>query len=158
MNTGTECKNIRLSLEYVQICQLKKREMFVITMAVAQRLNFFPRKRGLTFATQKTSCLTSLESMKHIRNIAIIAHVDHGKTTPSWIACSSSPAPFRANQHESSRRNRLMDSMDLEKEKGITIRAKNAAFKYKRLQHQHRVDNAWTRGFRRRSRTHHEHD
>ena len=64
-----------------------------------------------------------------IRNIAIIAHVDHGKTTLVDCLLKQS-GTFRANQHESSEV-RLMDSMDLEKEKGITIRAKNAAFKYK---------------------------
>src|ERR1700689_887367 len=74
-------------------------------------------------------CSTVLESMKHIRNIAIIAHVDHGKTTLVDCLLKQS-GTFRANQHESSEE-RLMDSMDLEKEKGITIRAKNAAFKYK---------------------------
>ncbi|MEI6078816.1 MAG: translational GTPase TypA [Verrucomicrobiota bacterium] len=67
--------------------------------------------------------------MQHIRNIAIIAHVDHGKTTLVDCLLKQS-GTFRANQHESSEE-RLMDSMDLEKEKGITIRAKNAAFKYK---------------------------
>jgi GTP-binding protein len=67
--------------------------------------------------------------MQHIRNIAIIAHVDHGKTTLVDCLLKQS-GTFRANQHESSDV-RLMDSMDLEKEKGITIRAKNAAFKYK---------------------------
>jgi GTP-binding protein len=67
--------------------------------------------------------------MKHIRNLAIIAHVDHGKTTLVDCLLKQS-GTFRANQHESSEE-RLMDSMDLEKEKGITIRAKNAAFKYK---------------------------
>ena len=67
--------------------------------------------------------------MQHIRNIAIIAHVDHGKTTLVDCLLKQS-GTFRANQHESSEE-RLMDSMDFEKEKGITIRAKNAAFKYK---------------------------
>ena len=67
--------------------------------------------------------------MLHIRNIAIIAHVDHGKTTLVDCLLKQS-GTFRANQHES-KEERLMDSMDLEKEKGITIRAKNAAFKYK---------------------------
>jgi GTP-binding protein len=67
--------------------------------------------------------------MQHIRNIAIIAHVDHGKTTLVDCLLKQS-GTFRANQaiaHEE----RIMDSMDLEREKGITIRAKNAAFKYK---------------------------
>ena len=67
--------------------------------------------------------------MQHIRNIAIIAHVDHGKTTLVDCLLKQS-GTFRANQHES-QEERQMDSMDLEKEKGITIRAKNAAFKYK---------------------------
>jgi len=67
--------------------------------------------------------------MQHIRNIAIIAHVDHGKTTLVDCLLKQS-GTFRANQHET-QVERLMDSMDLEKEKGITIRAKNAAFKYK---------------------------
>ena len=67
--------------------------------------------------------------MQHIRNIAIIAHVDHGKTTLVDCLLKQS-GTFRANQAET-QAERLMDSMDLEREKGITIRAKNAAFKYK---------------------------
>jgi len=67
--------------------------------------------------------------MEHIRNIAIIAHVDHGKTTLVDCLLKQS-GTFRANQAETTVE-RLMDSMDLEKERGITIKAKNAAFKYK---------------------------
>ena len=67
--------------------------------------------------------------MDHIRNIAIIAHVDHGKTTLVDKLLKQS-GTFRANQAISSEI-RIMDSMDLEREKGITIRAKNAAFRYK---------------------------
>src|SRR5580698_5614041 len=67
--------------------------------------------------------------MNHIRNIAIIAHVDHGKTTLVDCLLKQS-GTFRANQAISNEV-RIMDSMDLEREKGITIRAKNAAFKYK---------------------------
>jgi GTP-binding protein len=66
-------------------------------------------------------------SMDHIRNIAIIAHVDHGKTTLVDQLLRQS-GTFRSNQKLEER---VMDSMDLEKEKGITIRAKNAAFKYR---------------------------
>ena len=69
------------------------------------------------------------EDMEHIRNIAIIAHVDHGKTTLVDQLLKQS-GTFRANQ-ASMQEERIMDSMDLEREKGITIRAKNAAFKYK---------------------------
>jgi GTP-binding protein len=66
--------------------------------------------------------------MEHIRNIAIIAHVDHGKTTLVDCLLKQS-GTFRANQAQMTEE-RMMDSMDLEREKGITIRAKNAAFKY----------------------------
>ena len=65
--------------------------------------------------------------MDKIRNIAIIAHVDHGKTTLVDQLLRQS-GTFRSNQKIEER---VMDSMDLEREKGITIRAKNAAFKYK---------------------------
>lgn len=69
------------------------------------------------------------QRMQHIRNIAIIAHVDHGKTTLVDCLLKQS-GTFRLNQAEQ-QVDRLMDSMDLEREKGITIRAKNAAFKYR---------------------------
>ena len=65
--------------------------------------------------------------MDKIRNIAIIAHVDHGKTTLVDQLLRQS-GTFRANQKIEER---VMDSMDLEREKGITIRAKNAAFQWK---------------------------
>jgi GTP-binding protein len=64
--------------------------------------------------------------MEKIRNIAIIAHVDHGKTTLVDQLLRQS-GTFRINQKVEER---VMDSMDLEREKGITIKAKNAAFKY----------------------------
>jgi GTP-binding protein len=67
-------------------------------------------------------------SHQNIRNIAIIAHVDHGKTT--LVDCLLKQAgTFRANEAKASEE-RIMDSMDLEREKGITIRAKNAAFRW----------------------------
>ncbi|HGO7752027.1 TPA: translational GTPase TypA [Neisseria meningitidis] len=64
--------------------------------------------------------------MKQIRNIAIIAHVDHGKTTLVDQLLSQS-GTFRANQQVDER---VMDSNDLEKERGITILAKNTAIDY----------------------------
>ncbi|MBL7669148.1 MAG: translational GTPase TypA [Bdellovibrionaceae bacterium] len=64
---------------------------------------------------------------KKIRNIAIIAHVDHGKTTLVDHLIRQA-GTFRENQQVEER---LMDSMDLEKERGITIAAKNASYMYK---------------------------
>lgn len=64
--------------------------------------------------------------MKQIRNIAIIAHVDHGKTTLVDQLLRQS-GTFRSNQQVEER---VMDSNDLEKERGITILAKNTAIEY----------------------------
>ncbi|MEO0452867.1 MAG: translational GTPase TypA [Verrucomicrobiota bacterium] len=64
--------------------------------------------------------------MKNLRNIAIIAHIDHGKTTLVDALLKHS-GTFRDNQDVDER---VMDSMDLEREKGITIRAKNAAIQW----------------------------
>ncbi|MBU4486248.1 MAG: GTP-binding protein, partial [Candidatus Delongbacteria bacterium] len=65
--------------------------------------------------------------MKKLRNIAIIAHVDHGKTTLIDAALRQTGV-FRDNQKVEER---IMDSNDIEKERGITIFSKNAALHYK---------------------------
>ena len=62
-----------------------------------------------------------------LRNIAIIAHVDHGKTTMVDEMLKQS-GTFRENQVVE---DRVMDSNDLERERGITILAKNTAVYYK---------------------------
>jgi GTP-binding protein len=62
----------------------------------------------------------------NVRNIAIIAHVDHGKTTLVDAMLRQS-GTFRENEQV---RERVMDSMDLERERGITIMAKNTAVRY----------------------------
>src|SRR4051794_9928705 len=65
-----------------------------------------------------------------LRNVAIVAHVDHGKTTLVDAMLWQSGA-FSAHQAETGDVNeRVMDSMDLEREKGITILAKNTAVRY----------------------------
>jgi GTP-binding protein len=67
-----------------------------------------------------------IEERKDIRNIAIIAHVDHGKTT-LVDAMLKQAGTYRENEHIIER---VMDSMDLERERGITIMAKNTAVRY----------------------------
>ncbi len=67
-----------------------------------------------------------MQNRKDIRNIAIIAHVDHGKTTLVDAMLRQS-GTFRENEQV---RDRVMDSMDLERERGITIMAKNTAVRY----------------------------
>ena len=66
------------------------------------------------------------QSREDIRNIAIIAHVDHGKTTLVDAMLKRS-GTFRANERVIER---VMDSLDLERERGITIMAKNTAIHY----------------------------
>ena len=69
-----------------------------------------------------------VKSRDSIRNVAIIAHVDHGKTTLVDAMLWQSGA-FAAHTKQEEGQDRMMDSMDLEREKGITILAKNTAVK-----------------------------
>ena len=68
-----------------------------------------------------------MKSREDVRNIAIIAHVDHGKTTLVDQLLKQS-GTFRSNEHVEER---AMDSGDIERERGITILAKNTAIQYK---------------------------
>jgi len=67
-----------------------------------------------------------ITTREDIRNIAIIAHVDHGKTTLVDQLLKQSGV-FRANQEVAER---VMDSNDIERERGITILSKNTAVHY----------------------------
>src|SRR6266850_2992891 len=76
----------------------------------------------------KNPCYSDYMQERHdIRNVAIIAHVDHGKTTLVDAMLWQSGI-FRANEHVVER---VMDSIDLEREKGITIMAKNTSIHYR---------------------------
>ena len=77
--------------------------------------------------------------MTAIRNIAIIAHVDHGKTTLVDKILHHC-ALFRDNQETG---DLILDNNDLERERGITILSKNVSVNYR---------HSWPRGLRRRSR------
>ena len=66
---------------------------------------------------------------ENLRNIAIIAHVDHGKTTLVDQLLRQS-GTFRSNEQV---QDRVMDSNDLERERGITIMSKTTAINYKSL-------------------------
>ena len=67
-----------------------------------------------------------MDTRENLRNVAIIAHVDHGKTTLVDQLLKQSGI-FRENQEVAER---VMDSNDLERERGITILSKNTAVKY----------------------------
>ena len=84
---------------------------------------------------------------REVRNIAIIAHVDHGKTTLVDQMLKQS-GTFRDNEQVAER---VMDSNDLERERGITILSKNTAVHVQRRQDQHRRHAGPCR-FRRRGR------
>jgi GTP-binding protein len=76
---------------------------------------------------EKNRLMPNLLTNERLRNIAIIAHVDHGKTT-LVDAMFRQSGLFRADQEIDER---LMDTMDLEKERGITIAAKNCSVRWK---------------------------
>ncbi len=85
--------------------------------------------RALPLLANSMSMTTSelVETRADLRNVAIIAHVDHGKTTLVDAMLWQSGA-FRENEEV---QERVLDSMDLEREKGITILAKNTAVRWR---------------------------
>src|ERR1700753_3316913 len=84
------------------------------------------RQRGTRRHPRFREKRRSMSTRHDIRNVAIVAHVDHGKTTLVDAMLKQAGA-FAAHQHLD---DRMMDSNDLEREKGITILAKNTAVKY----------------------------
>ncbi|XP_006838335.2 uncharacterized protein LOC18428976 [Amborella trichopoda] len=80
-----------------------------------------------TTETSKVEKKSQLKTRRDVRNIAIVAHVDHGKTT-LVDAMLKQAKVFRANQFV---QERIMDSNDLERERGITILSKNTSITYK---------------------------
>jgi GTP-binding protein len=104
--------------------------------AAARRPDWAAQPLNRTLATSTTSGRRLMPSMvtdaqmstRHdIRNLAIVAHVDHGKTTLVDALLWQTGA-FRSSQDVAER---VLDSMDLEREKGITILAKNTAIRYR---------------------------
>src|SRR5215471_1936522 len=86
------------------------------------------RGKGDAARHPKIPCYSeNMQERSDIRNVAIIAHVDHGKTTLVDAMLWQSGI-FRANEHVVER---VMDSIDLASEKGITIMAKNTSIHYK---------------------------
>src|SRR5215813_6478786 len=77
--------------------------------------------------TRLRAPMSTTSTPKALRNVAIIAHVDHGKTT-LVDAMLKQTGTFRANEQV---QERVMDSNDLERERGITILAKNTSVRYK---------------------------
>ena len=112
-------------------------------MLIAHR----PLKGPLCGPKPFAATLPKMASRSDLRNVAIVAHVDHGKTTLVDAMLWQSGA-FRANQDVGER---VLDSIDLEREKGITILAKNTAVRYGDDEDQHRR-HAGPRRLRRRGR------
>jgi GTP-binding protein len=89
--------------------------------------SLFPRSQPLAIFLAEPHQIRKLAPVTQtIRNIAIIAHVDHGKTTLVDAMLRQS-GTFRANEQVA---DRVMDSNELERERGITILAKNTAINF----------------------------
>ncbi len=90
-----------------------------------RRVPWGPGPRGIP-DDESSSPRMSLQHRTDLRNVAIVAHVDHGKTTLVDAMLTQGGALGERDKHE----DRAMDSGELEREKGITILAKNTAIRY----------------------------
>ena len=135
---------------------------FRVRRAAGAAARFAPRLRiagpQITICSAASECpavrraRAFQRSSMDLRNVAIIAHVDHGKTTLVDRLLQQS-GTYRDNQRQVER---AMDSNDLERERGITILAKATSILWQGHAHQHRR-HAGPRGFRRRGRAHPQH-
>lgn len=107
-------------------CKLRFKDGLLTPVAVTSLLRYNPSTHPLWPVCDKKGKEDRMTKRKDLRNIAIIAHVDHGKTTlVDWMLRQA--GTFRANEKV---QERVMDNIDLERERGITIMAKNAAVEY----------------------------
>lgn len=106
---------------------MKSHTLTAFAALVAGSTGFVFPGANLMGARRLASPLAAEAEVQNLRNIAIIAHVDHGKTTLVDAMLKQTDV-FRANEEMGER---VMDSNDQERERGITILAKNAAITYK---------------------------
>src|SRR3989338_506538 len=115
----------------IRRCIRRKKKGAIWSVSLVSRVEF----RGCTKRAELTRLCARMRALfiskavsmsRELRNIAIIAHVDHGKTTLVDKLLSQA-GTFASHQHVAER---VMDSNDLEKERGITILAKNCAVDY----------------------------
>lgn len=99
---------------------------FGISKTCSDKFNMPTSALSASVAPPEASTDSSSETLTQIRNIAVIAHVDHGKTTLVDALIRQSSI-FRDDQQASEAGERVMDNQDQERERGITILAKNLA-------------------------------
>jgi phosphatidate cytidylyltransferase len=129
---GYEGQNAKLLLFFVLVVQISDVLQYVWGKLFGKHAivpTISPNKtvEGFWGGVLSATAIGTAAMNQNIRNIAIIAHVDHGKTTLVDKLLKEGGV-YRANQHIEER---AMDSMDLEKEKGITIKAKNTSVHWK---------------------------
>ena len=95
-----------------------------------KRHRWFSSSQATTTEDLMDPNTTTTLRRKHVRNVAIIAHVDHGKTTLVDELLKATERSQRGGDAAATDLNRLMDSGELEKERGITITSKATRMEY----------------------------